>query len=229
VPAPPPPRPTAAGGRPRLEITLIRPEAGPVRLDLAMEPEGESRGLLGLDDGGWWLSRVRRRGPRRVLDQHLLPDLRLLDRTTFFAEPDAFTEAHRQDRLGGPNLHPSPLRLPAVMRPGERAPVGPGEVELLAAGRARLQLGRWTEERFVYALQAREGAQARVQWMGEGVGELGLGPPGGPLQRWLVGWAGPGATALRPLPEALRGAPLPDLQAGPGGARPASALLGAPP
>ncbi len=113
----------------------------------------------------------------RRVDQYSIVGARprRVDRLRFLFEDECFVE------LGpGENRR---FELPADLQLGHT--VSPG-VTLTHAGPVRLQLGLHTEE--LDAIRLELGGTS--QWLGRGVGELWIGPSGGPPDRWLVGWEG---------------------------------------
>jgi hypothetical protein len=189
----------------------LSPDPAPLSLEDYFAPEGEDRALLGLSSGGARLQRSRRSGSQRSLDHHALPGLQALDRTVFHVGPERISEHSRYDRAGGPNLHSSPMELPGRMRTGEEVEIGAARLRLRWAGRVRLELEGLGWERLAICLEARLGAQGRLQWLGQGLGELALGPLEGPFERWAMAWRSEEEGLLLPLPDRLWRAPLPEL------------------
>jgi hypothetical protein len=85
-------------------------------------------------------------------------------------------------------------------------------VSLTFAGQVVLRLGAWTATVHACCLLAEQGDARRVQWLGQGLGELALGPPDAAFERWLVAHrAGAGRVTLGEVSAAVRAAALPDL------------------
>jgi len=209
----------------RLEIAALSDGEDRCRLADFVWPGDRPAIALHCDsDGQRWLERswVREEGRirRRWVERYLLsPDgPRALERICFEMDEARFSEIARTDRAGGANLHPAPITVPAELIRGEVCrPLAahPGQVTLLFAGQVELRLGDRAVRGRAARLRASQGADARDQWLLAGVGEVGIGPPGGPLERWMTAWSAPDGTALFDgVPPELSLAPLPPLPTG---------------
>jgi hypothetical protein len=209
----------------RLAITALSDGEDRCRLeDFVWPGDRPAIALHSDDDGQRWLERswVREegRGRRRWVERYLLsPEgTRALERICFQMDEACFSEIARTDREGGANLHFAPITMPAELVRGEvcRPLAGrPGEVTLLFAGPAELRLGGRGFRGRAAMLRASQGGDARDQWLLAGVGEVGIGPPDGPLERWMTAWSAPDEAELfGGVPLELRRAPLPPLPTG---------------
>jgi hypothetical protein len=217
-----------------LQIERLGAKDEAARLRDFFPSRGRDRAVHRLRAGGLWLihSRVYEDAGlrRRVMDQYRLDRAGLtpLDQTHFEIGDDVFVEAARYRVRGGPNLHPTPARLPGRMAVGDAvAPmVGVDAVVTVAwHGRARLRGGGRAHERTVICLVASQGAARRVQWLAAGVGEIALGAADAPLDRWLIAWTGADGSLFGGAPARLRAMRLPALPLSGDPGRPAAGLI----
>lgn len=165
------------------------------------------------DDGRACFVRTHVEGDRRTLRQWLADPagFRPLDDTVFRLAPD-FAEVERRRARGGPNLHATPIVLPASLTVGVPVVVGPGATVTAAwHGFVRLRLGDHEEGGNALRLDARTGETTRSQWLLEGVGEIAVGDGPGRWFRWLEAWTGGATTRFGGVPEGWLRAELPDL------------------
>jgi hypothetical protein len=140
---------------------------------------------------------------------------RQLDLTIFDANAEQFVERERYQSRSGPNLHATPIVLPATLRRAEWCRPFPSEtaqVKLAYAGPVALRLGAERLETRAIRLTAEQGSERGSQWMVEGVGEVWLGAEGGAPKRWLLGFSSDSAATLfggaGPRPDPARLPPL---------------------
>jgi hypothetical protein len=187
-----------SAAEPPLRIEPLGPSEDTARLaDYLWPGEQPDRALWRCADGDRW--RVTSRiepidgvEVRTVVQSSLRGDGGATDRLTFHLTPDRFVEL---DPDGGVRI-----ALPGVLERGVEHPFGGGAVHLAHAGPVRLLLGERTHRVAAIALTARVGDATHVQWLGRGVGELLIGPVGGPPLRWLVGWRGGDRALFGPVP-----------------------------
>jgi len=184
-----------------LEITPAAPSRAPAALvDFVWGGDAWDLALHALASGGARWVRSRRIGARRELRHWRHPGGEALDLTVFHLDGERFAEAARYERAGGPNLHPVPLVLPALVELGQPMSPAPGaEVVATWHGEAEFALDGRVERRRALVLRASGGGQTRIMWLAAGVGEVALGAEGLPFDRWCVGWTGGDARFLGPL------------------------------
>jgi hypothetical protein len=213
-----------AAPTPRLELLRTGASLPGARLERYFHARAEAFALFAAaDDAAQRLVRVRWRAQAAdglwIVDAYALQNgrvVRALDRTVFGADAESFAELGRQRERGGPNLHAEPIRLPAELRLAEWCAPFAGEpearVRLEHAGVVELRLGEAVAARQAICLRAEQAGIVREQWLVEGVGEVALGAPDQPFERWLLGYASSTGTGLFSAPEAgLRTGPWPRL------------------
>lgn len=200
---------------PVLSITPLAVSAASTHLsDHVWRGPGWDLALHTLPDGGTRVARSRFEGGVRHLWHYTWVGGAwiALDHTVFRVDGERFVEAERYRTRNGPNLHPRPIALPdRLERDVAYTPFPGATVTLRYAGPVRLALGGARVEAEACCLEAGEGAQRGEQWLVHGIGEVALGPVGGPFVRWLTGWAGGGASCLGGIPEGVSDAVWPAL------------------
>jgi hypothetical protein len=173
-----------------LRVRRLTRAVGPARLaDYLPEDNSVSQHTDGRES---WLCVHRRAGERYTEDRHSigLDAARCVDVTVFFTTPERFVEAERYTTRGGPNLHATPIVLPARLELGVAVAAGGGQVMLVHRGPTRVTAHGHAWEVDAIALVGVEGGVSRVQWMARGVGIVASGPLGQPATRWMTGFVG---------------------------------------
>jgi hypothetical protein len=185
---------------PEVDLADYLPSVGEEVVQHQQTADGRDRLTVSMSDGSTRsLTRFRRDGDAWVA----------LDITRFHIGPSTFAETERYRSEPGENLHTQPIVLPRRLRVGAwQRPVPGGKVCLAAAGMASLDLPEGPSQVLsVVALLATDGRTRRLQWLAQGLGEVAIGAPNGPLDWWMVGARCGTLSWLSGVPDALGALP----------------------
>ena len=181
-------------------FAVVQGESSSRPVDLgAFIPLEEALSCMRTRDGGLRLYRSRAweegGGWRRQVDSWALcgAEATPLDRTLFQLDASSFSEFAQYRSEDGPNLLERPIVLPRILGtvPVEPFPGLPFTVRCIWHGEAELRGDGWRHRCVAAALCGEGGGKLSVQWLGQGIGELAIGPNLHSHDRWLAGWSGP--------------------------------------